>query len=131
MEGKLTQLIVVVKDQDAALKFYTEKVGLEKRTEVSVPGSPRWLTVALKGQDVELSLFQHGSITPPDVPSAHLPLGNSALTITVPDCRKAFEELKSRGVHFRTTPSDQPWGTYAAFSDPDGNQLTLLQPKKW
>jgi|HubBroStandDraft_1064217.scaffolds.fasta_scaffold880914_1 predicted enzyme related to lactoylglutathione lyase len=131
MDGKLTQVIVVVKDQDAALKFYTEKVGLEKKTEYSVPGSPRWVTVALKGQEVELSLFQHGSVTAPDSNTGHLAVGNCSMTITVADCRKTYEELRGRGIQFRAPPSDQPWGTYVAFSDPDGNQFTLLQPKKW
>ena len=131
MEGTLTQIVIVVKDQDAALKFYIEQLGFEKKTEFSVPGSPRWVTVGLKGHDLELSLFQHGSMTEPGSPTARLPLGNGAMTITVPDCREAFDELRSRGVTFRTPPSDQPWGAYAAFSDPDGNSFTLLQPKKW
>src|SRR5256884_6051156 len=55
---KLTHVPIVVSDQDRALKFYTEVLGFEKRADYQNPGNPRWLTVAPKGVDVEMILFQ-------------------------------------------------------------------------
>src|SRR2546426_7640600 len=58
MIEKLTHVPIVVSDQEKALKFYTEVLGFEKRADYRNPGSPRWLTVAPKGTDVELILFE-------------------------------------------------------------------------
>ena len=55
---KLTHVPIVVSDQEKALKFYTEVLGFEKRADYQNPGNPRWLTVAPKGTDVELILFE-------------------------------------------------------------------------
>src|SRR2546423_5506089 len=58
MIEKLTHVPIVVSDQEKALKFYTEVLGFEKRADYQNPGSPRWLTVAPKGTDVEMILFE-------------------------------------------------------------------------
>src|SRR5438128_1216234 len=58
MIEKLTHVPIVVSDQEKALKFYTEVLGFEKRADYQNPGNPRWLTVAPKGTDVELILFE-------------------------------------------------------------------------
>src|SRR2546425_11835448 len=58
MIEKLTHVPIVVSDQEKALKFYTELLGFEKRADYQNPGSPRWLTVAPKGTDVEMILFE-------------------------------------------------------------------------
>src|SRR6266498_4721549 len=55
---KLTHAPIVVSDQDKALQFYTEVLGFEKRADYQLPGKPRWLTVAPKGQDLEFILVQ-------------------------------------------------------------------------
>src|SRR2546429_2245573 len=58
MIEKLTHVPIVVSDQEKALKFYTEVLGFEKRADYQNPGSPRWLTVAPKGTDGEMILFE-------------------------------------------------------------------------
>src|SRR2546428_6701548 len=58
MIERLTHVPIVVSDQEKALKFYTELLGFEKRADYQNPGSPRWLTVAPKGTDVEMILFE-------------------------------------------------------------------------
>src|SRR5438445_5550956 len=58
MIEKLTHVPIVVSDQEKALKFYMEVLGFEKRADYQNPGSPRWLTVAPKGTDVEMILFE-------------------------------------------------------------------------
>jgi catechol 2,3-dioxygenase-like lactoylglutathione lyase family enzyme len=129
MEGKIAQVTLVVRDQAAALEFYTQKVGLEKKADVALPGDGRWITVGLKGQDLELALFQLGSRADPrDHTSEWHPGKAPSILIHVADCRKTFDALKAKGVEFRETePSQLPWGTVATFSDPDGNSFSIVQ----
>jgi predicted enzyme related to lactoylglutathione lyase len=130
MIQKLATVILVVKDQAKALDFYTRVLGFEKRTDFTPPGNPRWLTVAPKGQDIEISLFQTGSSNDPKASQNRWHPGSSpAWTLHTNDCRKDFEELKSRGVKFdQHQPTEYPWGLAATFDDPDGNKFGLLQP---
>jgi predicted enzyme related to lactoylglutathione lyase len=110
----------LVSDQDKALDFYTNVIGLEKRGDYPHANSPRFLTVGVKGQDFELALW-------PGTPA----IGEAAVyTIEVEDIRTAFETLKSRGVKFEPPEIlEFPWGYAARFQDPDGNLLQLREGK--
>jgi len=129
MIEKLMTVVIVVKDQVRALDFYTRVLGFEKRTDFTPPGGARWVTVAPKGQDIEISIFQAGSHPDPKAPQNRLqPGSNPQWTLRTSDCRKDFEELKSRGVKFdQARPDEYPWGILATFGDPDGNAFALLQ----
>jgi predicted enzyme related to lactoylglutathione lyase len=113
-----------VSDQDKALDFYTRLLDFEKRADNPTPdGGPRFLTVGVRGQDFQLVLW-------PGKPGEGQPFQGRApatCTIETADCRKAFEELKSRGVAFETGVLEYPWGLIAVFVDPDGNRLQLRQ----
>ena len=130
-EGKVFQVTLLVRNQSEALDFYTTKVGFEKKTDVAIPGSYRWVTVGVPGQDLELALYQIGSNTAPQErarekdwrPGVAPPIG-----IRVADCRKAYDEMSSRGVQFPQPPREYPWGIIATFADPDGNLFSLSQP---
>jgi len=111
---------LLVSDQDKALEFYTNVIGLEKRIDSPTPYGPRFLTVGVKGQDFELVLW-------PGTP-ATAKGGSVVYTIEVDNCREAFETLKERGVNFEPPEVlDFPWGYAARFEDPDGNQLQLRE----
>ena len=117
MIKKLT-LFVYVKDQDKALDFYGKGLGFEKLADYTPPGNPRWLTVAPKVQNIEMTLY-------PPQPEAR----TVTWTLETDDCRKDFGELKSRGIRFEEAePKESPWGIAATFSDPDGNKFSLYQP---
>lgn len=127
---KVTNITVVVKNQQAALDFYTKTLGLEKRTDVSPPaGGVRWVTVAPRGQDVEISLWEAGSMTEGMPSSLSHPGNGTGMDFQVKDCRKAYAELKARGVEFRSEPQENPWSIVAAFTDPDGNPFRIVQMK--
>jgi len=132
---KLQSIVVMVRDQNAALDFYTKRVGLEKRTDVPAPpGGQRWVTVASKGQELEISLFQGGrAIDPKSQAPEGRPVGRQVGTFITTDCKKDFEDMKARGVSFNEEkPGEYPFGIVASFTDPDGNSFTLLQPAgKW
>ena len=129
MIEKLLNISIVVKDQAAALEFYTNKVGFEKRTDFAPPGGTRWVTVAPKGQDLELSIFEATPSVDPKVPQSRLRPGGVHGTFKTTDCKRDFEDLSARGVKFNEpNPVEYPFGIIVSFTDPDGNSFNLLQP---
>ncbi|MGZ4186587.1 MAG: VOC family protein, partial [Solirubrobacteraceae bacterium] len=96
MLEKVFYTSVLVSDQDKALDFYTNVLGLEKRVENPTPDGPRFLTVGVNGDDFQLVLW-------PGTPGqAERAMGRppASITIETDDCHKTAEELKSRGVEF-------------------------------
>lgn len=127
---KLTHAPIVVSNQDEALKFYTDVLGFEKRADYQLPGKPRWLTVAPKGQEVEFILVEGTYMLDPRRPSDAESGGNHH-AFSTDDCRADVAALKARGVQFKDpAPVEAPYGIAAYFTDPDGNHFALLQPKR-
>ncbi len=132
MIEKLTHVPVVVSDQDVALRFYVEVLGFEKRADYQQNGHPRWLTVAPKGQDVELILVRGGYSVDPR-PAPHVDSGGNHHVFYTDDCHRDFAALSALGLKFKDpAPVEAPFGTAAYFTDPDGNHFALLQPgQRW
>lgn len=129
MIEKVTHVPIVVSDQEKALRFYTEVLGFEKRADYQLPGNPRWLTIAPKGTDLEFILAEGSLGLDPRAAAALREHGNHWVFQTN-DLRKDFETLKARGVKFTDpAPVEANFGLAAYFTDPDGNHLTLLQPR--
>jgi predicted enzyme related to lactoylglutathione lyase len=120
MLKNVVYVALLVSDQDKALDFYTNVIGLEKRVDSPTPAGPRFLTAGVEGQDFELVLW-------PGTP-ARADLGSAVYTIEVEDIRIVFETLKSRGVNFEPPEIlELPWGSVARFQDPDGNRLQVRE----
>jgi catechol 2,3-dioxygenase-like lactoylglutathione lyase family enzyme len=138
MLKQLTHVQVWVNDQDEALRFYTEKLGMELREDVTVPelGNFRWLSVGVPGQDdVAITLMD---IPGPPVFEEEtrqkivdlLARGASGgLFFSTDDAQQSYAELKGRGVEFTQEPTEQPYGIDAGFRDPSGNHFRLAQPR--
>jgi catechol 2,3-dioxygenase-like lactoylglutathione lyase family enzyme len=136
MLKQLTAAGVWVHDQDEALAFYTEKLGLELRDDVTVPemGGFRWVTVGVPGQeDVAITLL---AIPGPPVFDAETKAqieaivakgAGGGLFFRTDDLQSTYEELKSRGVEFQQEPTEQAYGVDAGFRDPSGNQMRMAQ----
>jgi len=127
---------VWVNDQEEALTFYTEKLGMEVRADVTLAemGDFRWLTVGPAGQtDVAIVLMPIPGPPIMDTETAQqlrsLMAKGFAGTIflTTDDCRASYEELRGRGVEFVETPEERPYGVDAGFRDPSGNHLRLTE----
>jgi predicted enzyme related to lactoylglutathione lyase len=127
---------VWVHDQDEALAFYTQKVGMEVRSDVTLPemGDFRWLTVGPVGQpDVAIVLMAIPGEPVLDPESADqirtLMAKGYAGTIFLEtdDCRASYEELRARGVQFVDEPTEMPYGIDSSFRDPSGNHIRLTQ----
>jgi predicted enzyme related to lactoylglutathione lyase len=120
MLKQVAYMAMFVSDQDRALDFYTNKVGLEMRGDFPTPDGPRFLTVGVAGQEFELVLW-------PGTPG-RTEQGTATLTIEVESCREAFEELQARGVTFEPPEIlEFPWGYIARFQDPDGNVVQVRE----
>jgi uncharacterized glyoxalase superfamily protein PhnB len=128
-----------VHDQDEALAFYTEKVGFEVRSDVTVPelGNFRWLNVGPTGQpDVAVTLMAIPGQPVMDDQTAEQVrtlMGKGyagTIFLVTDDCQASYEELKARGVEFTTEPEEQPYGIDSAFRDPSGNHLRLTEVRQ-
>jgi predicted enzyme related to lactoylglutathione lyase len=133
---KIANAQLWVHDQDEALAFYTEKVGMEVRADVTMPemGNFRWLTVGPPGQeDVSITLMAIPGPPVMDDESAEqlktvMAKGFAGTVfLTTEDCQASYEELKARGVEFTETPEERPYGIDSGFRDPSGNSIRLTQ----
>ena len=125
-----------VHDQDEALAFYTEKLGMEVRSDVTLPelGDFRWLAVGPQGQeDFSIVLMAIPGQPVMDEQTAgevkNLMSKGFAGTVflTTDDVRGDYEELKGRGVEFTEAPEERPYGIDSGFRDPSGNALRLTE----
>jgi catechol 2,3-dioxygenase-like lactoylglutathione lyase family enzyme len=131
MITKLAQVTVIVKDQEEALRFFTEKIGLEKRADdSSVPGL-RWLTVSPKDQKYPEIVLQKPGPPFHDEETARELLErvgkNPTWVFNTDDCKRDYELFKSRGVKFIAEPESKPYGIEALFEDLYGNMYSLLE----
>ena len=105
-------------DQDRALAFWTEKVGLKVVTDQPMGPGKRWIEMAIPGAETGVVLF-----TPEGQEDRIGSFFNGSFACD--DVHYTYDQLKSRGVEFEEEPQKQPWGMYAIFKDPDGNRFVL------
>ena len=136
MATRLSVTSVKVLDQDEALDFYVNKLGLEKGQDIR-QGPFRWLTVRFPGDpDVEIFLAEpgppvHDEATAEQLRELIAKGAMGSLVIETDDARAYYEELKARGVtDFTQEPIDHFYGTDMGIRDPFGNGIRILQPKK-
>lgn len=109
---------VPVKDQDAALEFWTEKMGFRVVTDQPMGPGQRWIEVKPPHGETGLALF---------TPEGHEKrIGEfQGLSFRCDDVEKTYAELKGKGVEFEKGPQKESWGTYVIFKDADGNRFVL------
>jgi predicted enzyme related to lactoylglutathione lyase len=125
-----------VHDQDAALDFYTKRVGLEVRSDVTVAemGDFRWVTVGAPGQD-DIAIVLMAIPGPPVMDAATADevrqlMGKGfagTIFLETDDCQASYADLSGRGVEFVEKPEPRPYGIDAAFRDPSGNSIRLTE----
>jgi catechol 2,3-dioxygenase-like lactoylglutathione lyase family enzyme len=132
---KIANTQVWVHDQDEALAFYTEKLGFEVRTDVTVAelGNFRWLAVAPPSQQdfaLVLMAIPEGLMDDETRRKVEELMGKGfagTLFLTTDDVRRDYEDLKGRGVEFTEAPEERPYGIDSGFRDPSGNSIRLTQ----
>ena len=108
---------IPTRDQERALKFWTEKIGFELHTDQPM-GPQRWIELSVRnsntgivlwmqeGQEDRVGTFFNGSFACDDV-------------------QATYRQLRDKGVEFSRPPKKEAWGEYAMFKDPDGNEFIL------
>ena len=124
---------IFVLDQDKALDFYVNKLGLEVSNDMDL-GFMRWLTVRVPGQPGRDVLLEKPGPPAMDEATAEkvrelVAKGATGFTLglTTDDCRKTYKTLLARGVEFTEEPTEHAYGTDIALRDPFGNHLRIVQ----
>jgi predicted enzyme related to lactoylglutathione lyase len=113
---------IPVRNQDVALKFYTEKMGFKVATDQPMGNGQRWIELLIPGSDSSLALF-----TPPGHEDRIG--GFQPMTFWCDDVFATAAALKARGVELAAEPKKEVWGTMAKFKDPDGNEFVFSSRK--
>jgi catechol 2,3-dioxygenase-like lactoylglutathione lyase family enzyme len=109
---------ISVRNQDAALDFYTKKLGFIILTDQPFSDKQRWIEIGIPGAQTGLVLFN------PDGHESRIG-AFTGISFLCDDVPQTYEQLKSRGVEFVAPPKVESWGTSAIFKDLDGNQFVL------
>ena len=124
---------IFVLDQDKALDFYVNKLGLEVNQDLDL-GFMRWLTVSVPGQPEREVLLEKPGPPGMDQKSADqirdlVTKGATGFTLglVTDDCRKTYDTLKARGVEITSELEEHFYGTDFGLRDPFGNQLRIVQ----
>jgi uncharacterized glyoxalase superfamily protein PhnB len=133
---KINSAQLWVNDQEEALQFYTQKLGMEIRSDVTLHelGDFRWLQVGPPGQDdVAITLMAIPGAPVMDDETAEQVRALMAkgfagtVFLTTEDLGADYEALKARGVEFIEQPEKRPYGIDSSFRDPSGNHFRLTQ----
>jgi catechol 2,3-dioxygenase-like lactoylglutathione lyase family enzyme len=138
MVTKLSHTSLFVNDQNKAYDFYVTKLGFKVNTDVKMDNGMRWLTINPPEQpDLEIVLIDasgdgSGMGWDEDVQKALKVLlekgAMGAGVLHTPDIRATYEELKAKGVHFKSEPKEQFYGIEAIVTDGCGNWFSMTQP---
>jgi catechol 2,3-dioxygenase-like lactoylglutathione lyase family enzyme len=136
---KIANTQLWVHDQDEALAFYTKKLGMEVRSDVTLPemGNFRWLTVGPPSQP-EFSIVLMAIPGPPLMDDATTQSVRDLVSkgfagtvfLVTDDVRADYEDLRGRGVEFAEEPEERPYGIDCGFRDPSGNSFRLTQVRE-
>jgi predicted enzyme related to lactoylglutathione lyase len=130
MKIKLTS--VYVDDQDKALRFYTEVLGFNKKTDFS-QGPFRWLTVtsADEPQGTELQLALNNNPAAKAYQQALFQQGQPAVMFFTDDIKGDYTHIKARGAEFAMPPTEVTGSTIAQVNDTCGNLVQITQLARW
>lgn len=118
MIKRIKFLSIPVRDQDRALRFYTEKLGFRILTDQQMSEKQRWIELSIPGADTGVVLF---------TPEGQEDRIGSFLNTSweVDNVEKTYAELGAKGVEFNGPPQQQPWGVFVIMKDSEGNQIVL------
>ena len=108
---------IPTRDQSRALAFWTERVGFRLLTDQPFDDTQRWIELRVGSSDTRVVLFTGDQGPQPGSPF------NGAFAAD--NVETTYQALAAKGVEFLSPPQKQPWGTFAVFKDPDGNQFVL------
>ncbi|MBV9762147.1 MAG: VOC family protein [Acidobacteriaceae bacterium] len=118
MVKRIKFLGISVRDQERALRFYTEKLGFRVLTDQQFSEKQRWIELTIPGAETGVVLF---------TPEGHEDRIGTFLNTSweVDNVEKTYADLQAKGVEFVRAPEKQPWGTFVIMKDSEGNQIVL------
>jgi catechol 2,3-dioxygenase-like lactoylglutathione lyase family enzyme len=121
---------LMVSDQEAALRFYTEVLGFAKMADIPL-GEDRWLTVVSPDSIEGVELVLEPVRFPPAAvyQKALFDAGIPATALISQDIQRDYRELRARGVVFRGEPQSAGIIMTTLFEDTCGNLINLVQPQ--
>lgn len=138
MVTKMSHTTLFVSDQNKAYDFYVNKLGFKVNTDATMDNGYRWLTINPPDQpDLEIVLMPvtvGGMGFDEDVAKAlNFLLEKGVMgagVLSTPNCKATYEELKAKGVVFKSEPKEQFYGIEAIITDGCGNWFSMTQPKE-
>jgi predicted enzyme related to lactoylglutathione lyase len=129
---KLQLMSIYVDDQEKALHFYTDVLGLVKKTDVT-QGPYRWLTVASAEQadGIELQLAPNDDPAAKAYQQALFDRGERAIMFYVDDVQAEYDRLVAAGAEFTQPPTKVTGSTIAVLNDTVGNLVQLTHLNRW
>jgi predicted enzyme related to lactoylglutathione lyase len=127
---KVTSLYV--NDQDRALRFYTEVLGLVKKNDFS-QGPYRWLTVASAEEPdgTELQLALNNNPAANAYQQALFQQNQPAFMFFTDDLQADYERMQASGAEFTMPPTDVTASKIAMLKDTCGNLIQITELKRW
>ena len=109
---------IPVRDQDRAVKFYTEKLGFKIATDQPMGPGKRWIELRICKAETRVVLFT--------MDGEEDRIGTQMnCSIACDDVEATWRQLSERGVEFDGPPQKQPWGTYVIMKDSEGNRFVV------
>lgn len=137
MIRRMSHATIFVKDQEEALVFYRDKLGLQVHTDAMIGEDFRWLTMKTKDDpDFEIILMEPkaGMLMDDETANKLREIIDKGVlgagVFNTDDCRATYDEMKARGVEFVSEPAERPYGVEAVFRDNSGNWFSLTQPRE-
>ena len=126
---RMLRVTVRVENQDEALRFYTDKLGFEKRADMPMGPKQRWITVSPKDDPALEMVLQPSDWFEGEERRQHAALvgKDPTLVFQVDDCQATYEHYHNNGVKFSLPPTDRGYGIEADGLDLYGNTLVFLQ----
>ena len=128
MKQHVGAVTLVVLDYDAAIAFYTRKLGFALVEDVALGDGKRWVTVAPPGSAETRILLAQADGAQQKSRVGDQTGGRVCLFLHTDDFWRDHRAMSERGVIFREHPREEPYGTVAVFEDLYGNAWDLLQP---
>jgi catechol 2,3-dioxygenase-like lactoylglutathione lyase family enzyme len=136
MVTKMTHASIFVHDQEEALKFYRDLLGMEIRADFGNEGF-RWLSVGPKSQPgfeiVLMAAQENAALSSENAQRLREVLESGQMSIGVlesDDVLRDYEAWSKQGVRFAGTPSEDYGMVSVRVYDPSGNSFNLTQPRR-
>jgi catechol 2,3-dioxygenase-like lactoylglutathione lyase family enzyme len=127
----ISSVTIIVRDQQEALRYYTETLGFQQRADMPMGEGKRWITVAPPDARVVFVLQPHDWFEGDERAAHEQRLGKDpTIVLRVDNCEETYAQLTARGVTFSDAPTPLPYGIQAVMQDLYGNQIVLLE-QQW